>query len=126
MKDLNKLRKLAGLPLQESVIVTESVDQIPDIVSALIAAGAMRRGGIEWVHQDDDDEDVKGPDGKSGWFNDGSLAHAVEDKFDPETIRQVVRFFWMIERLKESGGHLESEDRESLKKMVPFADIPSH
>lgn len=113
----NQLRKLAGLPLNESADAGLKTDQIPNITKALISAGAFKLDGLEWVYDDDDGETVKGPDGKEGWFNNSNFAHAV-DKFDPATVRAVVEFFWMIGRMQKND--LDERDLVAITKMIPL------
>jgi hypothetical protein len=102
----------------KSLTESASNNDIPKIVKALIKVGAFHSDGIGWVDGDDDGKSVKGPDGQRGWFNDGRFAAAVKE-FDPATIRQVVLFFWMVERL-QSSNNIDHDDMENLKKIIPL------
>jgi hypothetical protein len=92
-------------------------EQIPGIIDALLEANAQKRGGIEWINQDDNGLDVHGPDGVEGWFNDSKFNIAVQP-FDPATVRKVVELFWLIERFQ--SNNLDKHDHLA---MISFVEL---
>ena len=53
-----------------------------------------KTGGIDvdWITKDDDDEDVKGPDGKIGWWNGSNPI--IDLSVEPIVIRIIVSFIY--------------------------------
>lgn len=100
---------------QIKIVESTNAPEVKSIIQALIRAGAFKADGVEFVHENDDGDIVKGPDGKDGWFNNGSLSHAVSD-FDAATVRSVCGLFWFMERFRNND--LDREDFDIAAKMI--------
>lgn len=112
MFTLNEALKIAGMPVAEE---RGGMNQVGAAIKALLDEKVLEDGnGLEWIDYDEDDEPVKGPDGKMGWFNDGTYAHAV-DKLDPAAVRIAAQFIWFLERLKNGA---ESSDYALAAKIA--------
>ena len=112
MFTLNEALKIAGMPVSEQ---RGGMNQVGAAIKALLDEDVLEdSNGLEWIDYDEDDEPVKGPDGKMGWFNSGVYNHAV-DKLDPAAVRIAAQFIWFLERLKNGP---QSSDYTLAAKMA--------
>jgi len=115
--DIKRIAQLAGVKLAKPTI-TESIkkDQVIQIVQAL---KGLTDDNLEIIYgPNDDDEEIKGPDGADGWFNNGSTAHKVE-KFDASTVRAVVNMMAFCQAVRE--GQVRDLRNEELDIMEALA-----